>query len=106
METIAKITTETKATAVVLDAQAQALVNELAELRIQGTAIRKRNEEITEMLKALLGDAEVGLVEDRVRVTVSRYVSRSTDYDGLEGAFPEIYKAFVKETAQSRLNLK
>lgn len=106
METIAKITTETKAKAVVLDESAQALVNELVDLRLQATAIRKRNEEITQVLKGILGDAELGLVDDRVRVSVSRYASRSTDFDAFESAFPELFKLFVKETAQSRLNIK
>jgi predicted phage-related endonuclease len=80
-------------TAVELDANAQALVNEYISTRTMVTELEKTKKELEAQVKELLGDAEVALVDGKVRLQVSKRQREGTDRKILAELFPEAYEA-------------
>lgn len=103
---ITTITTTTQTTSVELDTEAQSLVNELRTLRDQTTALEKRKSAIRDSLMALLGDAEVGLVDGVVRLRQREESRRSINYDLLLKEYSEIYSLVVSSSTHKKLDIK
>lgn len=103
---ITTISTTTQTTSVELDTEAQSLVNELRTLRDQTTALEKRKSAIRDSLMALLGDAEVGLVDGIVRLRQREESRRSVDYNTLFTLHSEVYNEVVSTTTHKKLDIK
>lgn len=80
-------------TAIELDADAQALVNEYITTRTLATELEKTKKELEAQVKALLGNAEVATVDGKIRLEVSKRERGTTDRKMLEKAFPEAFEA-------------
>ena len=98
--------TTTQTSAIELDTEAQALVNELRTLRDQSTALEKQKAVIRDQLLEALGEAEVGLVNGVVRLRQRDEVRRSVSYDELLTLFPEAYEVVVRENTCKKLDIK
>jgi predicted phage-related endonuclease len=98
--------TTTQTSAIELDTEAQALVNELRTLRDQSTALEKQKAVIRDQLLETLGEAEVGMVNGVVRLRQRDEVRRSVSYDELLTLFPEAYEVVVRENTCKKLDIK
>lgn len=79
--------------AVVLDATTQAVVDEFAATRDMINALEKTKKELEAKIKEVLGDAEVGIVDGKVRIEQSQRSRTGVDSKKLALAFPEAYEA-------------
>ena len=85
-------------TAIELDADAQALVNEYITTRTLATELEKTKKELEAQVKALLGEAEVATVDGQIRLQVSKRQRDVTDRKVLAQLFPEAFEATNKTT--------
>lgn len=79
--------------AVVLDDATQNIINEFVATRDMLNALEKTKKELEAQIKAVLGDAEVGVVNGEIRIEQSKRSRSGVDTKKLAMAFPEAYEA-------------
>jgi predicted phage-related endonuclease len=84
--------------AVVLNADAQAIINEFIATRDMLNALEKTKKELEAQIKEVLGDAEVGVVEGEIRIEQSKRSRSGIDSKKLALAFPEAHEACATTT--------
>lgn len=109
--TLVTVTTETeivvKKVAVNLNkAAATKLIKQLNDARSGKAALEASENEAKAALRALLGDALVGLIDGVERVVVSPRSRTDVDTKKLKEAFPEAYQASKKVTTYEVLTAK
>jgi len=80
-------------TAVVLDATSQAIINEFFTTRTMVNELTKTQKALEAQVKAILGDAEVGIVDGVVRICRETRHKNYLDSKKLKVAFPEAFDA-------------
>lgn len=91
--------------AVELSAEEAEMLEDFLATRDMETKARKKKEALAEQLKAIIGDAEVALVDGEVRVELVRYITERVDMEALK-AFPDIYNSVKRETEATRILAK
>jgi predicted phage-related endonuclease len=84
---------EVENTAVELNADTQAVINQFVATRTMITELEKTKKELEAQIKAVLGDAEVGIVNGEIRIEASKRSRAGVDTKKLALAFPEAYEA-------------
>lgn len=79
--------------AVELNADIQEVVNQFVATRDMLNALEKTKKELEAQIKAVLGDAEVGIVNGEIRIEQSKRSRSGVDTKKLQMAFPEAYEA-------------
>ncbi len=79
--------------AVVLDKDTQAIINEFVATRDMLNSLEKTKKDLEAQIKAVLGDAEVGIVDGEIRIEQSKRSRTGVDSKKLALAFPEAYEA-------------
>ena len=79
--------------AVVLDNATQEIINQFVATRDMLNSLEKTKKELEAQIKAVLGDAEVGVVDGEVRIEQSKRSRSGVDTKKLALAFPEAYEA-------------
>ena len=109
METkvIRKVVTEvaTERKAVDLTALAN-VINEFVTTRDMLNTLAKSNKALEAQIKEALGDAEVGLVNEALRIEVSKRERKGIDNKALAEAFPEAFEACQTKTEFTVLVVK
>jgi predicted phage-related endonuclease len=80
-------------TAVELNADTQAVINQFIATRTMITELEKTKKELEAQIKSVLGDAEVGVVNGEIRIEQSKRSRSGVDSKKLALAFPEAYEA-------------
>jgi predicted phage-related endonuclease len=80
-------------TAVELNADTQAVINQFIATRTMITELEKTKKELEAQIKSVLGDAEVGVVNGEIRIEQSKRSRSGVDAKKLALAFPEAYEA-------------
>ncbi len=84
-------------TAVVLDSEALNIVNEFFSTRTLANELAKRQKDLEAQVKTILGDAEVGIYDGKVRIERDIRERENLDKKLLMSAFPEAYEAVVSK---------
>jgi predicted phage-related endonuclease len=82
---------QTEQTAVVLSKDDLAIVNEFFETRTMVNQLSKTQKELEALVKEILGDAEVGVVNGKVRIERETRSKNYLDPKKLKSAFPEAF---------------
>lgn len=82
------------------------VINEFITTRDMLNTLEKSKKALEAQIKEALGDAEVGLVGDAVRIEVSKRERKGVDTKALAEAFPEAYEACQTMTEYSVLIVK
>jgi predicted phage-related endonuclease len=85
-------------TAVEIDAEMQKVINQFVTTRTMITELEKTKKELEAQIKAILGDAEVGVVNGEIRIEQSKRSRSGVDSKKLALAFPEAYEAVQTTT--------
>jgi predicted phage-related endonuclease len=85
-------------TAVELNADTQAVINQFVATRTMITELEKTKKELEAQIKAVLGDAEVGVVNGEIRIEAQKRSRAGVDSKKLALAFPEAYEAVQTTT--------
>lgn len=88
-----------------LPAEAEELLRQYDEARQAEAEAAARRQQAENQLKALLGDAEQGVLGER-RVIWRNVTQRRLDTKRLQTEHPEIYAAYVRETAYRRFEVR
>jgi predicted phage-related endonuclease len=84
---------EVENTAVELNADTQAVIDQFVATRTMITELEKTKKELEAQIKEVLGDAEVGVVGGKIRIEASKRTRSGIDSKALALAFPEAYEA-------------
>jgi len=103
-----KVVTEvaTERTAVALDKATAEIINEFVSTRDLINNLEKTKKELEAQIKSVLGDAEVGVVDGKVRIEVSKRTRAGVSTEVLKTAYPEAYEASKTSTDYSVLVVK
>lgn len=105
-----KTTTSTTTTidraSVALDSITADAIAEWVEVKDTIKALEERKKALDSHIKEMLGDAEVGTLDGRVRIEVSNRERVTIDSKSLAEAFPEAYEATKRTTAYTVLIAK
>lgn len=82
---------QTEQTAVILSKENLAIVNEFFETRTMVNQLSKTQKELEALVKEILGDAEVGVVDGKVRIERETRSKNYLDPKKLKSAFPEAF---------------
>ena len=82
---------QTEQTAVILSKEDLAIVNEFFETRTMVNQLGKTQKELEALVKKILGDAEVGVVDGKVRIERETRSKNYLDPKKLKSAFPEAF---------------
>lgn len=85
-------------TAVELNADTQAVINQFIATRTMITELEKTKKDLEAQIKEVLGDAEVGVVNGEIRIEQSKRSRSGVDSKKLALAFPEAYEAVQTTT--------
>ena len=85
-------------TAVELNADTQAVINQFVATRTMITELEKTKKDLEAQIKAVLGDAEVGVVNGEIRIEAQKRSRAGVDSKKLALAFPEAYEAVQTTT--------
>jgi predicted phage-related endonuclease len=80
-------------TAVELNADTQAVINQFIATRTMITELEKTKKDLEAQIKEVLGDAEVGVVNGEIRIEQSKRSRSGVDSKKLALVFPEAYEA-------------
>ncbi len=84
---------QTEQTAIVLSKEELAIVNEFFETRTMVNQLGKTQKELEALVKEILGDAEVGVVDGKIRISKETRSKNYLDPKMLQKAFPEAFEA-------------
>jgi predicted phage-related endonuclease len=105
-----KTTTSTTTTldreSVSLDHTTAAAIEEWVEVKDMIKALEARKKALDSHIKEVLGDAEVGTIDGKVRIEVSHRQRNTVDTEALAEAFPEAYEATKRTTSYTVLITK
>ena len=87
----------TEQTAVVLSKEDLAIVNEFFETRTMVNELGKTQKELEAQVKKILGEAEVGIVDGKIRIERNIRHKNYLDPKKLKEAFPEAYEACTED---------
>lgn len=95
VKVISKVVQEvsTERTALSLSKEQLAIVNEFFETRTMVNDLTKRQKALEAEVKEIIGDHEVGVFDDKVRIEQSFRSREGLDTEKLKTAFPEAYEA-------------
>src|SRR5690606_1132885 len=90
---------------ILLPLEAEALIRQIEEAREEEKAAEARRKEAENRLKALLGEAEVGLIAGEPAVTWRTVASQRLDTKRLREERPDIYEEYAKPSTYRRLQI-
>jgi hypothetical protein len=82
------------------------ILESFLKARAEETEAKKEKERLSALLKDILGDAEVALVNGEVRAEILRYPRVTIDSKLLFESFSEAYEATARETIITRIQAK
>jgi predicted phage-related endonuclease len=80
-------------TSVELNADTQSVIDQFVATRTMITELEKTKKELEAQIKEVLGDAEVGIVDGKIRIEAQKRSRTGVDSKKLALAFPEAYEA-------------
>lgn len=105
-KTTTSTTTTIERTSVALDSLTADAIAEWVEVKDTIKALEARKEALDAHIKSMLGDAEVGTIDGKVRIEVSHRERNTVDSKALAEAFPDAYEATKRTTAYTVLIAK
>lgn len=105
---ISKMVTEVaiERKAVELDSSTASIITEFVTTRDMLSKLEKTKKDLEAQIKAVLGEAEVGVLNGEIRIEVSKRERKGVDSKALAEAFPEAYEACQTLTEYSVLVVK
>ena len=103
VERVVEVVASVEVATAILPAEAEALVIRLNNARRAAKEIEKEEKAVKDALLAMLGDAEVGVINGVERVKVSEVSREGIDKATLVAAFPEAYEASRTVTTYKKL---
>ena len=104
--TVVEETKTVTKTAVELTDSEQEILESFLKARAEETEAKKEKERLSALVKDIIGDAQVALVNGEVRVEMLRYPRVTIDSKLLFESFSEAYEATARETIITRIQAK
>ncbi len=104
--TIVEDTKTVTKTAVELTDSEQEILESFLKARTEETEAKKEKERLSALVKDIIGDAQVALVNGEVRVELLRYPRVTIDSKLLFESFTEAYEATARQSVVTRIQAK
>lgn len=94
-----------KDTEIDLPIEASSLLDALRETKRVAAEMKDEDRRLSNALKALLGEAHIGVLDGRKAVTWSRWTQKRLDRDALEADHPDLVARYLVDDPRDRLTL-
>jgi predicted phage-related endonuclease len=103
VERVVEVVASVEVATAILPAEAEALVIRLNNARRAAKEVEREEAEVKSALMALLGEAQVGVINGVERIKVTEVTREGIDKATLVAAFPEAYEAARTTTTYKKV---